>query len=63
MKGWGEFSSHIRFEVGDGSNIRFLHDVWCGDQALEVAFLNLFSLARCKDAYVADHLVLSSDSY
>jgi hypothetical protein len=23
MRGWGKFSSHTRFEVGDGSEVRF----------------------------------------
>jgi hypothetical protein len=54
--GWGEFSSHTRFEVGDGSKIRLWYDVWCADQALKVTFLDLFSLAHCKDAVVADLL-------
>jgi hypothetical protein len=47
--GLGELSSHIRFAIGDGSKIRFWHDVWCKDHALKVAYLELFSLARSKD--------------
>jgi hypothetical protein len=27
----GAFSSHTRFEVGNGSKVKFWHDVWCGD--------------------------------
>lgn len=27
MTGWGVFSSHTRFEVGDVSKIRFWHDL------------------------------------
>jgi hypothetical protein len=30
-RGCGEFSRFLRFEVGDGSEIRFGHNVWCGD--------------------------------
>jgi hypothetical protein len=26
-RGWEKFSSHIRFEVGDGSNVSFWHDL------------------------------------
>jgi hypothetical protein len=37
--------------------------VWCGDQDLKVAFLNSFSLTHCKDASVANHLALSSESH
>jgi hypothetical protein len=39
-RGWREFSSHTRFDVGDNSKIRFWHDVWCGDQALKIGFLD-----------------------
>jgi hypothetical protein len=28
-RGWGMFSSHYRFEVGDGNNVRFWHEL-CG---------------------------------
>ncbi len=37
--------------------------MWCGDYALEVAFSDLFNLARCKNALVADLLEISSDSH
>jgi hypothetical protein len=54
MTGWGEFYSHTRFDFGM---------VWYGDQALKAAFPfpNMFSLAQCKDASMANHLVLLSD--
>jgi hypothetical protein len=61
-RGWVEFSSHTRFEVGDGFKIRFWHDVLCRDHAVKAAFLELFNLARCKDTSVAHHLKFSSDS-
>jgi hypothetical protein len=35
-RGWREFSSHTRFEVGDGSKIRFWHDKWYGDRSLRI---------------------------
>jgi hypothetical protein len=54
------FSSHIRFEVGDVSKIRFWHDLWCGDKAFKEAFPDLYSIACVKDASVAVHLELSS---
>jgi hypothetical protein len=28
---WGAFSRFVRYEVRDGTKIRFLHDLWCGD--------------------------------
>jgi hypothetical protein len=37
--------------------------MWCGDQTLEEAFLDLNSIALAKDAFIAYHLVLSSDYY
>jgi hypothetical protein len=53
--GWEVFSSFVRYEVGDGSKIRFWHDLWCGEP-LKISFPDLFSIARCKDAWVADHM-------
>jgi hypothetical protein len=39
--------------MGGSFKIRFWHDAWCGDQALKVAFLKLFDIARFKDVFVA----------
>lgn len=55
-----EVFSHTRAEVSDGSKIRLWHDVWCGDQALKIAFPNLFSIAHLKEAAMSDYLELSS---
>jgi hypothetical protein len=63
QEGLGKLSSHTRFEVGDDSKIRFWHDVWCGDQALKIAFPKLFNIARFKEDAMADHFELSSASY
>jgi hypothetical protein len=54
--------SLTRFESGDGFKIRFCDDVWCGDSPLKVAFPTLFDIVREKNAFVADHLDLSSGS-
>ena len=54
--GWKEFSKFTRFKMGDGSKISFCHDVWCGKQSLKAAFLELYSIAHLRDAFVADHL-------
>jgi hypothetical protein len=29
--GWGVFLSFMRYELGDGSKIRFWYNLWCGD--------------------------------
>jgi hypothetical protein len=47
---------HTKFEVGDGSKIRFWHDWWCGDVALLEAFSNLFGITCVKVASVTTHL-------
>jgi len=43
-RGGGDLSRIVRFEMIDGSRIKFLNDVWRGDQTLKVAFLVLFSI-------------------
>jgi hypothetical protein len=43
-EGLGWFCNHVRYEVGDGSQVLFWHDVWCGEQPLKNIFLELFSL-------------------
>jgi hypothetical protein len=54
-RGWEKFSSHTRFEVGDGSKVRFWHDLWCGDMALKEAFLDLYGIA-CKGCFYCGSL-------
>jgi hypothetical protein len=57
------FYSHTKFELKDGSKIRFYDDVWCGEMTtLNEAFPNLYSIACVKDASIADHLDFSSGS-
>jgi hypothetical protein len=41
--------------VGDGLG-QFWHDLWCRDTVLNEAFPDLFSIARVKDASVADNM-------
>ena len=48
---WQLFSKFISFEVGDGTQIRFWHDIWCGDQPLKEYFPELFCIARNKEAW------------
>jgi hypothetical protein len=53
---------HTRFEMKDGSKIRFWHDQWRGNVTLKEAFLDLFGIAYAKDAFVAAHLEFYSGS-
>jgi hypothetical protein len=55
-RGWKTFSKFVRYEAGDGSNVNFLYDVWCGDSPLKISYPNLFSIAWRKDAWVVDNL-------
>lgn len=41
--------------VGDKSKIRFFNDMWCGDHPLKETFLELFSIAHYKEAWLAEH--------
>lgn len=53
-KGWIFFRENIKLLVGCGSKILFWHDHWCGERPLRLEFPLLFSLAQCKDAWVAN---------
>jgi hypothetical protein len=55
-RGWRLFSSHTRFDPGDGSKIRFWDDVWCGEVILKEAFLGLYNIASAKDASIVDNM-------
>jgi hypothetical protein len=55
-KGWDVFVEHVRYEVGDGSKVLFLHDVWCGELPLKTFFPELFLIACGKDAWVEENM-------
>jgi hypothetical protein len=55
------FSKFIKFEVGDGTQIRFWHDIWCGDQPLKECFPELFRIAKNKKAWVSDNMQIMDD--
>ena len=40
------------YEVGNGKNVRFWKDKWCGTSPLSEAFPSLFSIATSKEAWV-----------
>jgi hypothetical protein len=43
-----------RYEVGDGYQVLFWHDVWYGEQTLKDLFPELFLIACAKDEWVAE---------
>jgi hypothetical protein len=45
-RGCGVFSRFVRFEVGDGSKIRFWQHIWCDDQTLKAYFPALLNVAH-----------------
>jgi hypothetical protein len=59
-RGWDKFCNFVRFEVGVGSHVSFWHDWWSGDRSLKQCFPVLFSIARTKDAMMADNLVVQN---
>jgi hypothetical protein len=61
-KAWESFSSFSRLVVGDGTRIRFWHDLWCGDMVLKYAFPILFGSARSKDASIVVNVELLGGS-
>ncbi len=61
-KGWDHFSKYVRFEVGEGRQLRFWHDLWCGETILREAYPDLYRIARDKDALVANHIQVCNDT-
>lgn len=62
-RGGNLFCNHTRLILGNGSSIRFWDNVWCGEMTLKEAFPVLYDIACDKDALIATHLVLKSESY
>jgi len=61
LGGGMEFFSEIcRYEMGDGTKIRFWYDLCCGDQPLKDFFPELFSIARCKEVWVTIKIAVSN---
>ena len=52
-KGWDSFCSLVAFKVGDGANIKFWFDTWCGRTPLKDVFPELFGIANNKESSVA----------
>ena len=52
--GWWNFSKFIRYEVGDGTRVKFWDNVWRRDCPLKEAFLDLYNISRTRDASVSE---------
>ena len=52
----GILSEALLDVVGNGTKISFLHDLWCGNSVLKLAFPVLYGIARDKNASVTDNL-------
>jgi hypothetical protein len=55
-RGWRLFSSHTKFNPGDGSKIRFRDYVWCGGVILKEVFPGLYNIASAKEASIVDNM-------
>ena len=60
IRGWRLFSSHTKFDLIDGSKVRFWDDLWCGEMSLKEAFPILYKIASVKDASMADNMDFSN---
>ena len=54
--GCNTFEKHIRFEVGDGTRIRFWFDAWSGESPLSIVFPVAFHMAGNQQVAVSDLL-------
>ena len=54
--GWRNFKWHFRFDLEIGSKISFWEDVWCRESSLKDTFPSLFSIARFREASIADNV-------
>ena len=52
----------LKYEMGDGTRIRFWDDVWCIDSSLKSAYPELYHIARAKDAFVANNFQCRGNS-
>ena len=51
----------MRYEVGNGSQILFWLDVWCGELPLKNVFPPLFTIACAKEAWVEENMAIVND--
>ena len=54
-----DYSKFLRFDVGDGTWIKFWEDVWCRDCSLKEAFTELYSISRAREFFVSKVMCFS----
>ncbi|RVW45235.1 LINE-1 retrotransposable element ORF2 protein [Vitis vinifera] len=59
--GWRSCEIREAYGVGDGKNVRFWKDKWCGTSPLSEAFPSLFALATSKEAWVNEVWTVEGD--
>ena len=40
---WESFSNYLKFNVGDGTIVRFWKNIWCGDHSFKHLFPDFLS--------------------
>ena len=58
--GWLNFSKFLRYDVGDGTRVKFWDDMWCRDRSLKEAFPELYNISRTRDASVFEVMCYSN---
>ena len=60
-KDWEVILNNLKFVIGDASRVSFWKDIWCGEEALCMAYPTLFSLAVQKEALIKEVWDISSE--
>ena len=60
---WLDFSKFLRFDVGDGTRIKFWEDVWCKDCSLKEAFPKLYSISQAMEFFVSEVMRFSNGRF
>ena len=57
---WLAFSIFLRFDVGDGTSVKFWEDVWCRDCSLKEAFPELYSVSWARESSMSEVMRFSN---
>jgi hypothetical protein len=58
---WDSFYNLLRFEIRDGSRVRFWNNIWCIERSRKYQFPDLLALAVDKEASEASYEVNNSE--